>query len=288
MVYQAASELIQFLMLSTAFTNTQIFAVINELLQVHDSSSAIANVAQMILVICQELMKIGGLVNPVAQYSQYVIEQLAYKFQSNVWGDFAIAISDSISFKDAFTLNQNISVVVEELINMSFVLSLNGFLYECYCVNMDSFGLTMYDNYEFDSFCQFKNNYYGIGSDGIYLLDGNDDAGQDIRSLVKTGFFNVGNIENRGASLSALRVANDRLQAGYIVIKNDNTMIFRIYNDKKQAFDYELNEVYDNEKYRFQIGSGLKGSMFQLELDTVGNWQLDDCCIIPIILERKI
>lgn len=287
-ITQMVTELVGFLMQNYVFNQGEIFVVCNELIKFKENIDVTLNVQKIITVMINELFAFYSTQYNYGEFTQNIMEQLFTDDNSSSQLNFALFLSDSFKFTNSIAENVDVSVYLNEILKMNFLINLNGQLYECYCINLENKALTRYDNYEFSSFCQFQRQYFGIKKDGIFLLEGKTDNGEDIQSKVKTGYFNIANIQTKSQGFSSLRMANDRLEAGYAIVKNDGQMIFRIYNDSGKSFDYTLNQVYDNEKFRFQIGQGLKGSMFQLELDTIGNFELKNCAIIPLVLQRKV
>jgi hypothetical protein len=58
-----------------------------------------------------------------------------------------------------------------------------------FVMNLLHFGVTEYSNYLFNSFCDYHLNgvYIGASEDGIFLLDGDDDAGIKINAAIQSG-----------------------------------------------------------------------------------------------------
>jgi len=59
-------------------------------------------------------------------------------------------------------------------------------------VNLDTTASSQYDDYGFDSFITHEGRQYGVATDGIYLLEGETDNGEDIESLVDFGITDCG------------------------------------------------------------------------------------------------
>jgi len=56
----------------------------------------------------------------------------------------------------------------------------------------NEFGPSLYSNFNFTSYAQYRGQYYGAKDDGIYLLGGSDDAGDEIHPGVRIGPTNLG------------------------------------------------------------------------------------------------
>jgi len=58
-----------------------------------------------------------------------------------------------------------------------------------FALNLSHFGVTEYNNYPFNSFCDYRGTgiYIGASEDGIFLLDGEDDNGVKIDAAIQVG-----------------------------------------------------------------------------------------------------
>jgi hypothetical protein len=68
---------------------------------------------------------------------------------------------------------------------------------ETWAVNVDNNGSTTYDNYEFNSYAQIGDSYYGANQQGIFLLEGDDDDGTPIRASVSFGTVRFSKTEKK-------------------------------------------------------------------------------------------
>lgn len=79
-------------------------------------------------------------------------------------------------------------------------------------------GTTQYDGYEFNSFALIGGRYYGARHDGLFLLEGEDDAGAEIEASFGLGELNFGNAQRKtvshcylGAAAGAMRLSIEAL-----------------------------------------------------------------------------
>ena len=58
-----------------------------------------------------------------------------------------------------------------------------------FVMNLSHFGVTEYNNFPFNSFCDYHGTgtYIGASEEGIFLLDGDDDNGVGIEAVIQTG-----------------------------------------------------------------------------------------------------
>lgn len=64
--------------------------------------------------------------------------------------------------------------------------------YATWCMNVENSKVSAYTEFPFNSLVQWGGQYYGVGSDGIYLLEGSDDNGTNIDSEIKFGYDDLG------------------------------------------------------------------------------------------------
>ena len=62
-----------------------------------------------------------------------------------------------------------------------------------FAMNLSHFGVTEYENYSFNSFCDYHGTgtYVGASEEGIFLLDGDDDNGVKINAAIQMGTENL-------------------------------------------------------------------------------------------------
>lgn len=66
-----------------------------------------------------------------------------------------------------------------------------------YAINISSAETTMYTAYDFSHIVRLGNDYYGVKSDGLYLLEGADDNGTPISSKIKTSMMDFGTAKHK-------------------------------------------------------------------------------------------
>ena len=76
-------------------------------------------------------------------------------------------------------------------------------------INRDTGASSQYEQYGFNSFFQRGDKYYGVADDGVYLLEGNTDAGADVAALVEMGRTNLGYTNDKRVPMVYLGVGSD-------------------------------------------------------------------------------
>lgn len=145
-------------------------------------------------------------------------------------------------------------------------------------VNIETKASSQYDNYGFNSFMEIDGQYYGVADDGIYRLDGDDDAGANINALVEVGKSHLGSAQKK-------KVLNV-----YAGASSDGKLLLKV-NADGQEYTYEArSNTTTLENNRFDVGRGLDGNYFNFTLlnQNGDDFDLETVAFEPIILSRKI
>lgn len=99
---------------------------------------------------------------------------------------------DSPMLDDAFRATLMGSVEVADVADMDAVLLLEGIPYAAWVVNAETGAPSEYRNWNFESMTRLGGRYYGASESGLFLLDGDDDAGSPIEASLRTGDLDFG------------------------------------------------------------------------------------------------
>lgn len=162
-------------------------------------------------------------------------------------------------------------------------LRIAGEDYSAWVLNLDTIGVTQYQNYGFNSFVSFNNKYYGAREDGLYLLEGDDDAGEAIDAWLTTGLSNFGTGSVK------------RMPAFYVGYTSDNGMILKVVvTDKGEKTEhwYRLDARTANATRadRASPGKGLASVYWQWKLQNIdgGDFNIDTMRFWPMVLTRRV
>lgn len=125
---------------------------------------------------------------------------------------------------------------------------------------------SVYSNFPFNSYAHYRNQYFGAGPGGIYLLEGEDDAGDEIHPGVRIGPINFGT--HREKRLRLLRCGGD----------NGNAQVKA--SDDKGGADYA--DVIDNIA---QVSRDVQGREIVIEItdfETIDHFEL-----VPTVLAKR-
>lgn len=112
-------------------------------------------------------------------------------------------------------------------------------------------GTTQYKNYEFNSVAKIGGRYYGASPDGLFLLDGDDDAGEPIEASFGLGQLDFGSPQLKTVAYCYLGTA-----AGGLVLN-----VQALYRGAPVAYDYPARgHGASMREVRFDLGKGLSSS----------------------------
>lgn len=148
---------------------------------------------------------------------------------------------------------------------------------EAWVVNTVSSASTRYDSYGFNSFFMLAGKQYGVRQDGVYLLEGADDAGVPITAGIALGKHDF--------STQALKQMN----AVYVGVSSTGKMLLRV-GDGKNTYTYMARDASPTlEAQRFDVGRGLRSNYFTFDLVSEGEaFELDNVTVNVASSQRKI
>jgi PKD repeat protein len=100
--------------------------------------------------------------------------------------------------------------------------------YRVFAINLKNLGISEYTNYGFNSICKFDGQYYGMNSGGIYILEGDTDAGSPIEAVIETGRddFKMRNVKH--------------LADAFITMRGDGEYILGFITEDGQLYEYPI------------------------------------------------
>ena len=127
-------------------------------------------------------------------------------------------------------------------LNEVFVLCLTG---------EEPGGTTRYTNYEMNSFVEIDGKYYGASSDGLYLLEGSDDAGAPIDASFGFGQLDFGTPQVKTVSYCYLSASAAGMQVDMQALLKG---VPASYSYVARGHGSSMREL------RFTLGKGLRSS----------------------------
>jgi len=143
--------------------------------------------------------------------------------------------------------------------------------------------ISEYTDYPFNSFCELGGVYYGAAEDGLYRLDGGDDAGEPISASIMTMMTDFNSTKMK------------RVPTAYVGYTADGKMVLRV----RAVSGGELREHWFTATHRtadapreqvIKLGRGIRSRYWQFELANVdgADFEIDKLELYPVFLNRRV
>jgi hypothetical protein len=211
-------------------------------------------------------------------------EQLALSGAENGYVTITAIVDEGLLLDDTISTTAMLLNLIDEGIEFLMRVVLPDGEYIAWVCNTESKAFTSYRNFPFNSFAEIGGHYYGCTDTGVYLLEGDDDAGTPISARLRTGLMDMG---------TGLFKRMDTMYLGYsaagdLVLK----VVVLSPEGQKQEKWYSLQPrpSLDLVASRAKIGKGLKSTYWAFEIANVdgADFQIDTMSFLPLVLERRI
>ena len=195
-----------------------------------------------------------------------------------------VDLTDTSMADDSVLTATTMYGLIEDGVRVSISLTLDGLPYVGICMNASLKGVTEFQNYEFNSLATLKGRLYGAGADGLYLLEGPDDAGVGISALARTPLSRIAGGRKAHVDSAYLGYsAGGQMQMKVITTEATGTKTSRVYELKAQTAD-------TNRAGRIKLGKGLQSVYWAFELSNVlgADFTIDVVELHVLALSRRI
>jgi hypothetical protein len=195
-------------------------------------------------------------------------------------GSVAI-IASQLGISSAFTITAALYALIASRLGISNApLELHDAddLVDVWVVNTDTSASTRYEQFTFNSYAVVDGTCYGARDDGIYRLEGDDDAGQPIRASINFGKQNFG-----GTTLK-------RVPTAYIGTTSSGVLVMKVIAED-ETYLYTARDASEHlQTQRFDFGKGLRANFFEFELYNGAGEDFDLASVefVPVALSRRI
>jgi len=192
---------------------------------------------------------------------------------------FGVALADTVGVADELSTFARVRSSLEDTFALSTTLEIGDATYVGWVVNSESLAVSKYAGFDFNSMTKFRGQYYGAKQDGVYLLEGVDDAGTDIDAYIRTGLIDFG---------SEYQKRNPKLYLGYA---SSGEMVLKTITDEGVERFYELTTTNNRlNSARIKLGRGVQFRYIQYELQNreSSSFDIESLELFPIILSRRV
>lgn len=149
---------------------------------------------------------------------------------------------------------------------------------DVWVVNDDTGASSNYEDFGFTSYAKFQGRYYGVKSDGVYLLEGSTDKGAPIRSSISLGRHDFGS------------TAKKIVPNCYIGLSSSGNVFLKVIADGQTYLYKTVRSNGALTTQRVKLGKGLKAThlVFELYNETGADFEIDSIEFEVARLERRI
>lgn len=191
---------------------------------------------------------------------------------------FTAIVPENITFDNATSVSQQLSVACQEGIVLTTVPDDNETIRRGWVMNPETFAVWNYTNFAFDSMANFNGSVLLADQSGLYRLEGTRDLGQIINLKVTSSALDFGT-----SNLKQIRQS-------YVGITTDGQTILVVKNDGRNESRYRLRKSTQfKDVQHMKVGKGLKGHFWQFEIidETGDEFELEFVEVFPVVYGRK-
>jgi hypothetical protein len=177
-------------------------------------------------------------------------------------------------------------VALTEVLNLTDAMASNDAKLS-YVVNANTFAVSTYRNFNFNSFAKINGRYFGADAAGISELVGQSDRGANINLVARTPVDTLADPLQRIPSENLKNVPD--LYVGYSA--SGDVMLKSIVNGVTQLYTMTLRATAPGlHTQRAVLARGTRSRYWQFELSNVngGDFAVESITFHPVIMSRHI
>lgn len=199
-------------------------------------------------------------------------------------GVISLTLDDSLDIAGDVLTHTTFIAALTESLNVAVSLTLDGIPYVGFCMNTSLKAVTEFGAYDFNSLAHLRGRMYGARDDGLYLLEGPDDAGAAINASLRTALTRIAGGKQAHVDSAYLGYSSD----GQVQIK----VITTEATGSKTSRVYQLNPqiAVTNRAGRIKIGKGVKSAYWAFEITNVlgEDFTIDVLELHVLALSRRV
>lgn len=171
---------------------------------------------------------------------------------------YALAESQASAEDELWAVVQSLQIVTVVADAIDHVLAPDQYAMAM-VMNVETGAPYLYDNFPIMAAAQSGESVFAIGPDGIYRLDGDNDAGFDIQARIELSGLMLGKPDNRGQLSRSLE--RKRVEAFWLDCESQTVMAVGVYSydQGKEPYRYKaMRPLDDTGNMRVNVGKGLK------------------------------
>lgn len=187
-------------------------------------------------------------------------------------------MQSSVTVAGTMSANAIMEAVMNSLVMVNSVVEIPGSNGETWAYNIEGGGSSTYTNFEFNSFAKIGDNYYGANADGLFLLEGDDDAGTGIEAAISFGKRDFGTSHQKTVA------------EVFVGVASDCSLLLKVIADGEEYIYKAENWSPDLQQQRFKAAKGVKANYLTFELYNIngGDFEIDTVEFTYLPLSRRL
>ena len=231
-----------------------------------------------------EALSVSDAITPNVIYGVSLAEALSLAETDVTGSSLTSALSEALSVSDSYAFNVIYGVSLAEAVALSDAILSNAAL-TAYVINLNNGAVSVYNNFNFNSFAKIGDKYYGASDDGIFELAGADDAGTAIAASVALG------TEDFEMEKVMSAEAMKRVDTAYLGVSTDGTVVLNVTaNGATNSYTLTATTQTSVHTGRLMLGKGVASRYWDFELTNVdgADFTLESMTFYPVALTRRV
>lgn len=214
-----------------------------------------------------------------------LVDSIVVEDELHFGARFTIMLEDGIVLQDTAASRAVFIERCEESLLCIARLRIFGEEWDAYAINARSRAASRFTGYNFNSFVDLNKKHYAFGEDGLYLLEGADDDGTQIKATVRSALTEMG------------RIGIKQILMAYLYYKSDGQLVFKVLTtspEGQKEVHWFLLEGRTADAFREDrvpdIGQGIEGNYFAFEITNLegADFEFDKTRVLPFVLTRRV
>lgn len=145
-------------------------------------------------------------------------------------------------------------------------------------MNFENRAVTEYKDFNFNSLVMWNGVIVGTNEEGLFIIGGDDDMGQEIESYIQTGTYDLGE--------GAIRIPKE----AWLTYRSDGNLDVEVREDEANVYNHPADKVAVGiRECRTKLGKGYRGRFYRFGIKNIGgsDFDLHSFRVMAEILRRK-
>lgn len=195
-----------------------------------------------------------------------------------------VAVTDEVEVDDAAQVQGHYLAELLSSVDVYAMLASSADVAQGWVMNTEKARpVSEYDNFEFTSLAWYRGQLWGTLDDGLYLLEGGDDAGEPIQAALESLLLDFGTGRQK------------RIRSAYLGYTAQGGLVLKVRaveGGEMSEHWYAASDVTADAPREgiMEVGQGLRSRYWQFELVNVdgADFEIDHIELYPIMLGRRV